>query len=168
LKKGITLIVILSITCLLLITGYKGENQKKKIEALDQQLKISNQITQETKDLYELRNILDYTLYNILGSLINGDYVFATENFAQNVKISDKKIISESNGIKSEFLIPDRAMNLRQRAYMLLDGKYMAIYEIYDAGYNQGNKYADRTFTLNVDYIKVNSRWKLSSIIIDE
>jgi hypothetical protein len=75
---------------------------------------------------------------------------------------------SELNGIESEFLIPDRTMKLRQRAYMLQDDKYIAIYEIYDAGYNQGNKYDDRLWTLSVNYIKVNSNWKLSYIKIDE
>jgi hypothetical protein len=167
LKKGITLIILL-ITCLLLITVYSSENQKKEIETLNQQLKISNEKLQEAEELYYLRNILDYNLYNILGSLIKGDSVFAKENFAPNVKISDKKLISELNGLESEFLIPDRTMKLRQRAYMLRDDKYMAIYEIYDAGYNQGNKYDDRLWTLNVNYIKVNSNWKLSYIKIDE
>jgi hypothetical protein len=167
LKKGITLIILL-ITCLLLITVYRSENQKKEMETLNQQLKISNEKLQEAEELYYLRNILDYNLYNILGSLIKGDSVFAKENFAPNVKISDKKLISELNGIESEFLIPDRTMKLRQRAYMLQGDKYMAIYEIYDAGYNQGNKYDDRLWTLNVNYIKVNSNWKLSYIKIDE
>jgi hypothetical protein len=167
LKKGITLIILL-ITCLLLITVYRSENQKKEIETLNQQLKISNEKLQEAEELYYLRNTLDYNLYNILGSLIKGDSVFAKENFAPNVKISDKKLISELNGIESEFLIPDRTMKLRQRAYMLQDDKYMAIYEIHDAGYNQGNKYDDRLWTLNVNYIKVNSNWKLSYIKIDE
>jgi hypothetical protein len=167
LKKGITLIILL-ITCLLLIAVYRSENQKKEIETLNQQLKISNEKLQEAEELYYLRNILDYNLYNILGSLIKGDSVFAKENFAPNVKISDKKLISNLNGLESEFLIPDRTMKLRQRAYMLQDDKYMAIYEIYDAGYNQGNKYDDRLWTLNVNYIKVNSNWKLSYIKIDE
>ena len=167
LKKGIALI-ILFITCILLIKGYWGENQKKEIETLNQQLKISKQKLQEEQNLYNLRNTLDYNLYNILGSLIKGDSVFAKENFAQSVNISNKKIISKLNGIESEFLIPDRSMNLRQRAYTLQDGKYMSIYEIYDAGYNQGNKYDDRLWTLNVNYIKVNSNWKLSYIKIDE
>lgn len=153
---------------MLLITGYWGENQKKKVETLNQQLKISKQKLQEDQGLYWLRNTLDYNLYNILGSLIKGDHVFAKMNLAQNVKIYNKKIISKLNGIENEFLIPDRAMNLRQRAYSLQDGKYMAIYEIYDAGYNQGNKYDDRLWTLNVNYIKVNGNWKLSYIKIDE
>jgi hypothetical protein len=167
LKKGIKLIILL-ITCLLLITVYWGEKQKKEIEALNQQLKISNEKLQEVQELYYLRDNLDYNLYNILGSLINGDSVFAKQNFAPSVKISDKKLVSELNGIESEFLIPDRTMKLRQRAYMLQDDKYMTIYEIDDAGYNQGNKYDDRLWTLNVNYIKVNSNWKLSYIKIDE
>lgn len=59
-------------------------------------------------------------------------------------------------------------MNLRQRAFIRDEGNYTAIYEIYDAGYVSGNKYDDRTYTLNVDYTQVNGEWKMSSLKIDE
>lgn len=166
-KKGI-LLVMLIIICMSVLSGCQSRNQKKEIETLNQRLKISEKNLKENQDLYNLRNILDSRLYNILDSLIKGDYVLAKQNLAKNVRISGKKILSELDGVENEFIIPDRRMNLRQRAYMLKDGKYMAIYEIFDEGYNHSNKYDDRIWTLNVNYIKSNGAWKLSYIKIDE
>jgi len=136
LKKGRAFIIVF-IICILAITWYKNENHKKEIQGLNRKLNIYEEKIQQDKDLYELRNILDSELHFILASLVKGEFALAKEHFSENIRVSDRKIISELNGAENEFLVPDRIMNLRQRAYWLEDGKYRSIYEIFDSGYTR-------------------------------
>ncbi|TGE32091.1 hypothetical protein [Desulfosporosinus sp. Sb-LF] len=166
---------ILVSICILVLTGCTNQGQvkenaqlKTKIELLKQQNEAANNKVKEHEELYELRNTLDSNLNITLRSLTKGDYESAQKNLAPTIHIKDKKMITSSNAGDYEFIIPDKPMNLRQRAFMKNGGNYSAIYEMYDAGYTTGYKYVDRIYTLNVGYVQDGGTWKLSSVMIDE
>jgi outer membrane murein-binding lipoprotein Lpp len=168
----------LILICILILTGCSGnqsldlvkENAQLKIEieSLKQNVEATNNKVKQQEELYELRNVLDNNLHNTLRALIKGDFAVAQRNLAMNMRIESKKLITKTSVGEIEFIIPDKLMNLRQRAFMMNEGNYSAIYEIYDSGYVTGNKYDDRTYTLNVTYSQVNGEWKISSLTIDE
>lgn len=170
---------ILVLICILVLTGCTKQDQvqdllkenaqlKTEIELLKQQKEAANNKVKEHEELYALRNTLDNSLNITLRSLIKGDYESVQNKLAPTIHIKDKKLITRSTAGNYEFIIPDKPMNLRQRAFMKNGGSYSAIYEIYDAGYMTGNKYEDRIYTLNVGYVQDNGQWKLSRVMIDE
>lgn len=167
----------LILICVLVLVGCSNQNPnlvkenvelKTEIESLKQQIETINNKAKQQDELYELRNTLDNNLYNTLKALIKGDFKVAQQNIAPTMRIENKKLKTNTIVGDYEFVIPDKLMNLRQRAFMRNEGNYIAIYEIYDAGYTTGNKYDDRIFTLNVAYSQVNGQWKMSSLKIDE
>lgn len=175
-RKLVGVVSMVLITALV-IAGCSDQSQKllkentqlkAEVQILKQQIQSKDAKISEQEKLYELRNILDNNLRYLINSLIRGDYDWAQKNIASNVKISDKKLISSTTkGEEFEFVIPDRPMNLRQRAYIMQNGNYFTIYEISDSGYSSG-KYDSRIYTLNVNYVQDSGSWKLSSIKIDE
>lgn len=166
----ITICVLALVGCSNQSPNFVKENAQLKTEigSLKQQAETINNKAKQQDELYELRNTLDNNLHNTLRALIKGDFNVAQQNMAPTMRIENKKLITNTSVGDYEFVIPDNLMNLRQRAYMINDGKYIAIYEIYDAGYNSGNKYDERTYTLNVGYSQVDGQWKISSLKIDE
>lgn len=139
-----------------------------KLVALNQLDEVKNTQGKDQADYNELSKLLDNNLRNALSDLIGGDYSAAQQYFAPTAYIVDKTIITQINDLKGEFLIPDRQMNLKRRLSIMNSSIFTSIYEIYDAGYNSGNKYADRTYTLDIEYVKVNREWKISYLAIDE
>lgn len=168
----------LIMTCILILAGCGGnqnpdlvkENAQLKIEieSLKQKVETTNNKVKQQEELYELRNVLDNNLHSTLRALIQGNFEVAQQNLAPTVRIENKELVTRSSVGEYEFIIPDKLMNLRQRAFMMNEDHYTAIYEIYDSGYVSGNKYDDRTYTLNVDYSQGNGKWKISSLKIDE
>ncbi|AFM39280.1 hypothetical protein Desaci_0206 [Desulfosporosinus acidiphilus SJ4] len=163
--------------CILFLLGCSNQSSdlakensqlKTEIQSLKQQVDSANNKVKQQAELYDLRNNLDNDLHNTLTALIKGDYQTAEKNLAPSMRIQDKKLITKTGSVDYEFIIPDRPMNLRQRTYLRNGDNYTAVYEIYDAGYTSGNKYDDRTNTLNVAYSLINGQWKLSSLMIDE
>lgn len=136
-----------------------------KQQVVDADLKVKKQ-----DELYELRNSLDSNLHFTIRALIQADYELAKKNLASTMRIQEKRLLSSTSYGDNEFVIPDKPMNLRERAYMMnSDGSiYTAIYEIFEAGYTAGNKYDDRIYTLHVKYIQENGQWKMSNLMIDE
>jgi len=168
----------LILICVLVLAGCGGNQRldlvkentqlKTEIESLKQQVETTNNKVKQQEELYELRNVLDHNLHNTLRALIKGDFEVVQQNIAPNMRIENKKLVTNTSAGAYEFVIPDKLMNLRQRAFMMNEGNYIAIYEIYDSGYVSGNKYDDRTYTLNVAYSLGNGKWKMSSLKIDE
>lgn len=173
-KVSISSLVLI---CFLVLTGCGNQSQdltkenvnlKAENGSLKQQVAVADKKVKQQDDLYELRNTLDANLHSTLRALIKGDYETAKKNLASTVRIQEKKLLTSTSAGDYEFIIPDKPMNLRQRAYMMNGSIYTSIYEIYDAGYSSGNKYDERTYTLNVNYIQENGQWKMSSLTIDE
>lgn len=167
----------LILICVLLLVGCSNQSPdlvkenaqlKTEVESLKQQIESTNNKVKQQEELYQLRNTLDNDLHNTLRALIKGDYKVAQQNIAPTMRIENKKLITKTSVGDYEFVIPDKLMDLRQRAFMMNNGNYTAIYEIYDSGYVSGNKYDDRTYTLNVTYSQINGEWKMSSLTIDE
>ncbi|AHF07386.1 hypothetical protein [Desulfitobacterium metallireducens] len=168
----------LFLICIITLAGCSNQNfelikentqLKTEMESLQQQVESTNNKVNQLEELYELRNILDDHLHKTLSALIKGDYEVAQKNMDSNIRIENKKVITKAGVGRFEFIIPDKSMRLRQRTFMKDDkDNYTSIYEIYDAGYLSGNKYDDRTYTLNVTYSQVNGEWKMSSLKIDE
>lgn len=170
-------ILSLLLICIIALVGCSNQNPelikenaqlKTEIESLKRQVESTNNKVKQHEELYELRTILDNNLYTTLIALIKGDFQVAQQSIAPNMRIENKKLITTTSVGDYEFVIPDNKMNLRQRAFMMNEGNYTAIYAIYDAGYNSGNKYDDRIYSLNVSYSQVNGQWKVSSLKIDE
>lgn len=171
--------LLLVLICFLLLTGCGSQSQdlakensnlKTEIESMKQQVAVANMKEKKNDELYELRNSLDANLHSTIRSLIKGNYELAKKNLAATIRIQEKRLLSSTSYGDNEFIIPDKPMNLRERAYMMNSNGsiYTAIYEIYDAGYTSGNKYDDRIYTLNVNYIQENGHWKMSNVMIDE
>ena len=167
----------LILICVLLLVGCGNQSPdlvkenaqlKTEVESLKQQVESTNNKMKQQEELYGLRNTLDNDLHNTLRALIKGDYKVVQPNLAPTMRIDNKKLITKTSTGDYDFVIPDKLMNLRQRAFMMNNGNYTAIYEIYDSGYVSGNKYDDRTYTLNVTYSQINGEWKMSSLTIDE
>jgi|GEM_PF-2324056 len=119
----------------------------------------------DTESLLELRNTLDSNLYGTLNALIRGEHAAALESFTSSVTVKDGNVISLYGKGTVEFAIPERPMNLRQRAFWQDGASYNAIYEIFDAGYAEQD---ERLNTLNVLYLKQDGVWKIDAIFIDE
>lgn len=175
-KVSISSLVLI---CFFLLTGCGSQSQdlakensnlKTEIESMKQQVAVADEKVKQQDELYELRNSLDANLYFTISALIKGDYELAKKNLASTMRIQEKRLLSSTSYGDNEFIIPDTPMNLRERAYMMNDNSsiYTAIYEIYDAGYSSGNKYDERIYTLNVNYIQENGQWKMSNLMIDE
>ncbi|KLU67247.1 hypothetical protein DEAC_c04590 [Desulfosporosinus acididurans] len=174
-RKSKLLISVL--ICILFLLGCSTQSSelakensqlKTEIQSLQQQVDTANNKVKQQEELYNLRNNLDNNLHLILTSLIRGDYTTAEKYLDSSMRIENHKLITKLSSGNFEFIIPDRMMNLRQRAYSRNGNTYNAIYEIYDAGYTSGNKYDDRIYTLNVTYSLINGTWKLNSLMIDE
>ena len=170
-KKSTIIILILIITNIITV-GYSIIYQNNKIKSLTTDLTITgNELSQnkslveKEKYIYELRNVLDSNLYFILNSAINGEYISIKDYFTDDVTIENGHI----KGSNFDFTVPQQNMSLRQRMFDLVsDTKFNSIYEIYDSGYTNENKYADRIYTLNVKFSQVDGKWKLNFISIDE
>ena len=170
-KKATVIILVLIITNIITI-GYSIFYQNIKINSLTKDLNITrNELSQnrslveKEKSVYDLRNVLDSTLYFILNSAIKGDYISVKDNFTNNVTIENGHI----KGTNFDFTIPQENMSLRQRMFDLVsDTEFNSIYEIYDSGYTTEKKYNDRIYTLNVKFSQVDGKWKLNFISIDE
>jgi len=119
----------------------------------------------DTESLLELRNMLDSNLYGTLNALVRGEHAAALESFTSSVEVKDGSVVSLYGKGTVEFVIPERPMNLRQRAFWQDGDSYNAIYEIFDAGYTEQD---ERLNTLNVLYLKQNGVWKIDAIFIDE
>jgi hypothetical protein len=162
----------LVLICVLALVGCNNQNSNKENAKLKTEIELLKQqvetINNKAKEQDELRNILDKNLYNTLIALIKGDFNVVKQNIAPTMRIENKKLITNTSVGDFEFVIPDELMNLRQRAFFKNENNYIAIYEIYDAGYTSGNKYNDRIYTLNVANSQVDGQWKISSLMIDE
>lgn len=170
-KKSTVIILVLIITNIITI-GYSRLYQNNKIKSLTKDLKITmdelsqnRSLVEKEKYIYELRNVLDSNLYFILNSAIKGDYISMKDYFTDDVTIENGHI----KGSSFDFTVPQQNMSLRQRMFDLVsDTEFNSIYEIYDSGYSNENKYADRIYTLNVKFSQIDGKWKLKFISIDE
>jgi hypothetical protein len=115
--------------------------------------------------LYDLRNTLDSQLYGALNALIRGDTATALESFTPSVTVKDSTLTSLYSKGTVEFLIPQRPMNLRQRAFWQDGDSFNAIYEIHDSGYDTPD---ERLNTLNVLYMRQDGVWRIDALFIDE
>lgn len=172
----ITQFISLLLVAVFLLTGCTTQSQqlakenaqlRLEIKSIQAQLTEAHNKIKEHEELYSLRNYLDNQLYLVLRTLIRGDYESAKQYLATKVIVSERKVIFKTEGTEYEFIIPERPMNLRQRAYMKQGNSYGAIYEIYDAGYSD-DRYMDRIHSLNVGFVKEGGQWKLSGLSIDE
>jgi hypothetical protein len=144
------------------------ESLKAQISTLTEEnalLKETSGTDIDTEALLELRNVLDSNLYGALNALIQGDTTTALEGFTSTVEVKDGKLTSLYGKGTVEFIIPERPMNLRQRAFWQEADVYNAIYEIHDSGYSTPD---ERLNSLNVIYMKQDGVWKIDSIFIDE
>lgn len=179
LKKS--LLIFMLIAAILVATGCKtteapadlqGEIDTLKtqvIELTEENETLKATVTSlqatDTESLLELRNTLDSNLYGTLNALIRGEHATALESFTSSVEVKDGNVVSLYGKGTVEFTIPERPMNLRQRAFWQDGATYNAIYEIFDAGYAESD---ERLNTLNVLYLKQNGVWKIDAIFIDE
>ncbi len=171
-SKKLTIIILILIITNIITVGYSIIYQNNKIKSLTTDLTITGNELSENKSLvekekyiYELRNELDSNLYFILNSAIKGDYISIKDNLSDDVKIKNGHI----KGLNFDFTIPQENMSLRQRMYDLVsDTEFSSIYEIYDSGYSNEQKYDDRLYTLNIKFCQVDGKWKLNFISIDE
>ena len=139
---------------------------KAEVQSLNQELDGANKKIKEQEELYELRNMLDNDWHRILSSLIKGDYESAQQSLVSTVKIKDKKLIFDVNGVNHEFVIPDKPMVLRTSSFMRQGDNYTAVYEIYDDGYISRTK-NDSIYFMHVIYVQENGRWRLSDLEFD-
>jgi hypothetical protein len=147
--------------------GEENAQLRLELKSVQNELSEINNKVNELEELYSLRNQLDNQLHLILRTLIRGDYEYVKQYLAENVQSADGKVVFEIESREFEFIIPEKPMNLRQRAYMKQGNSFSTIYEIIDSGYSD-DRYKERTYSLNVGFIEEGGQWKLNSLIIDE